>query len=185
MTERPPENIGNEVLGMIDRVVGAIKLLIEPDVGPVDDNGEATRIDRLDNLFDRIIYLRAGVERLLREYHASLDSVRGTILLAIRQAENGTRPLSVPIAVQPVIVVSQQWQELHAATTREIINQVFGGLVTRVRWEPSYYTYTNYLGRRTYRNPGAIDESDDEASLFSSVNENADGNESTGGNESE
>ena len=182
---RPPENIGNEVLRMIDRVVGAIKLLIEPDVGPVDDNGEATRIHRLDNLFDQIVYLRAKVERLFREYRASLASARGTILLAIRQAENGTRPLSIPIAVRPVIVVSQQWQELHAATTREIIKQVFGGLVTRVRWEPSYYTYTNYLERRTYRNPGAIDESDDEASLFSSVNENADGNESTDGNESE
>ena len=182
---RHPENIGNEILNLIDRVVGAIKLLIEPDVGPVDDNGEATRINRLDNLFDRIVYLRAEVERLFREYRACLDSARGTILLAIRQAENGTRPLSIPIAVRPLIVVSQQWQKLHATTTREIIKRVFGSLVSQVRCAPSYSNYTNYLERRTYRIPGAIDESDDEASLFSSVNGNTNGNESTDGNESE
>jgi len=115
---------------MIDEVVGAVKLLIEHDVGPVDDNDEPTHIHRLDNLFDRIVYLRAEVERLFREYRVSLDSARGTILLAIRQGENGTRPLSILIAVRPLIVVSQQWQELHATTSREIIKQVFGGLIT-------------------------------------------------------
>ena len=80
MTERPPENIGTAVLSVIDEVVGAIKLLIEHGVGPVDDNDKPTRIHRLDNLFDQIVYLRAKVERLFREYRASLDSARGTIL---------------------------------------------------------------------------------------------------------
>ena len=177
MTERPPENIGAAVLSMVDEVIGAVKLLIERDVGPVN-NDEPSRIQRLDNLFDQVVYLRAEVERLFREYRASLDSARGTILLAIRQAENGTRPLSIPIAIRPLIVVSQQWQELHATTTREIIKQVFGVITARVRWEPSYYTFTRYLARRSYRNPGAIDESDDEASLFSTVTESTDGSES-------
>ena len=127
---------------------------------------EPTHSHRMDNIFDHIECVRDEIERMFREYRASLDSARETILMAIRQAENGTRPLSIPIAILPLIVSSQQWQELYATTAREMVYQVFGGLNAQIRWEPTYYAFRGYLARRPYRNPDTIDVSDND-SLFS------------------
>ena len=165
------------VLSMIYALVRAAKLVIENDVAHYDANNEipydatrergpTTRNHRMDNLFNHIECVRNEIERMFREYRVSLDSARDTILVAIRQAENGTRPLSVSIADRPLIVASQPGQELHATSAREIVDQVFGDLTSQVRWVPFHYEHRLYLARRPYRIPGTIYETDEE-SLFS------------------
>jgi len=177
MTDHP-ENFEVAVLSMIYALVKAAKLVIENDVDHYDANNEipydatrergpTTRNHRMDNLFKR-----NEIERMFREYRVSLDSARDTILMAIRQAENGTRPISVSIADRPLIVASQQGQELHATSAREMVNQVFGGLTSQVRWVPFHYEHRLYLARRPYRIPGTIYETDEESLFSDYVSEN-------------
>jgi hypothetical protein len=174
MADHPTENIVVALLDKVNEHIEAAAMVLENDVGPYDINDvaigdEPTRSHRMDNLIDHISDLRDVVERLSREYRTSLDSARETILLAISQVENGTRPLSVPIAVRPLIVASQQWGELHGTPASEVIDQVFGGLTARIRWRPFYFVVRDYLARRPYRRPNAIDGDSDNDSLFSDV----------------